>query len=182
MGIFKGKRLLVTNQIIISYEGQRIEKTIGILPHLENFEFNWGNEGYGQEHLALVILLKIYNQETAIKFYKPFAEEHIFTINSKKWVIDDNTVKSWLSSFIKNGFINNLINKVCIELNITRRNISLIFNVTKETVDVWARSDSNINHIAKKALNLLLENHKYKVKLQRIRENIKKMKNTKVNY
>ncbi|EOA4132974.1 helix-turn-helix domain-containing protein [Campylobacter coli] len=70
----------------------------------------------------------------------------------------------------------NIVKKVCKELNITQKELSEILGVHLTTIQKWVANDNDLPLQAKKSLNLVLENHHLKIRLKTLDEFVRLFK------
>lgn len=58
--------------------------------------FEWGYGGSGPSQLALAILLELYDQKTAQKYYQAFKREFIATAPFEGFIITSDVIDSWI--------------------------------------------------------------------------------------
>ncbi|EAJ2862359.1 helix-turn-helix domain-containing protein [Campylobacter coli] len=70
----------------------------------------------------------------------------------------------------------NIVKKVCKELNITQKELSEILGVHLTTIQKWVANDNDLPLQVKKSLNLVLENHHLKIRLKTLDEFVRLFK------
>ncbi|EAK0755625.1 helix-turn-helix transcriptional regulator [Campylobacter coli] len=70
----------------------------------------------------------------------------------------------------------NIVKRVCKELNITQKELSEILGVHLTTIQKWVANDNDLPLQAKKSLNLVLENHHLKIRLKTLDEFVRLFK------
>ncbi len=66
--------------------------------------FSWGYGGSGPSQLALAVLLKVTDPETALSLYQQFKWDHVANWPSDgDWLITVAEVKRWLAKAVKEG-------------------------------------------------------------------------------
>ena len=61
------------------------------------------------------------------------------------------------------------INKLCNDLNMSKKDLSIMQEVTLRTIDNWSNNENSIPNKNKIIMNLMLENNALKIKIENIK-------------
>ena len=156
--IFKGHKN--DEELVVLYDGKNINELVGDEAPYYNQQPNWGYVGSGPYQLAYAILKIAAGDEIAKRYYNDFAKE-VTTRLPKEWQMDVEEVRQW----IKNKD-DNIVKRTCKELGITQKELAERLGVHLTTVQKWAASEK-IPENAEKSIELLVENHRLKTKLDK---------------
>ncbi len=87
-GIKETREVYINEEFLDPAESQKVR-------NLSPTGFNWGYRGDGPAQLALGILLKFTDEETALEYYQPFKEDIIACLPQEDFEIEID-VEEWL--------------------------------------------------------------------------------------
>ena len=172
--VFKGHKALLGGKFV-TYGELELQNRYEIFNQSESFD--WGDSSSGSKQLAFSILCQLSNEEFAKENALKFTNEVVKQLNSRDWVLSGSDVAMWIKENTKeveedNLLVlqskkpskkqktkNNVVKKVCTELQITQKNLANILEVPEGTVSSWAVKNE-IPRLGKKAIEFYIEKQK----------------------
>lgn len=139
-------------------------------------DFCWGyKHGSSTLRTALVILNEcLFEFDENASFYiemaSTFADDILFPFTqNENAILEEIKVVQWVHSYI-DDYVNydNLVKKVCDELDVTQKELAEMIEVSKPSIERWSQS-GHIPKSSEKLLKLFLENKKLKNELNELK-------------
>ncbi|MDA7816810.1 DUF6166 domain-containing protein [Sulfurimonas sp.] len=171
--VFKGHKALLGSKFVTYGE---IELSTRYDKYSKSETFNWGDSSSSSKQLAFAILYQLSNEEFANENVIKFTDEVVSNLSSRDWFLDSADVLSWINensdedieqkveqplnvSKDRKKRKDNVVKKICKELNITQKNLANILEVPEGTVSSWAVKNE-IPRLGKKAIEFYIEKQK----------------------
>ena len=169
--VFKGHKALLGGKFV-TYGELELQTRYEVFNQSESFD--WGDGSSGSKQLAFSILCQLSNKKFAKENTLQFTNEVVKQLNSRDWVLSGSDVAVWIKenteeenvlvlqskkSLKKQKTKDNVIKKVCTELQITQKNLANILEVPEGTVSSWAVKNE-IPRLGKKAIEFYIEKQK----------------------
>ena len=190
--VFKGHKTLLGTRYV-TYGELELPTRYDIFPKSKD-GFDWGYSGSATIQLAFSMLCQLSNEEFASKYALKYSDEVIKHIISRDWVLSASDVLAWIiknsdADEIKDNYKQapqqnlprmkkvkktkeNIVKKICKELQITQKNLAEILEVPEGTVSSWAVKNE-LPRLGKKAIEFYM----LSVKNQKIIDSYKNFAN-----
>jgi DNA-binding transcriptional regulator YiaG len=179
--VFKGHRTLLGNKYV-TYGELELPTRFDLYPNSKS-GFDWGNNSKGSEQLAFSMLFQLSSQEIAEKYTQQFTLDIIRTLHPRDWIVNASDVLKWIEKNCelpkkeplkrektkvkaannpikkKKTKKTNVVKEICVELDITQKQLSEILEVPEGTVSSWAVKNE-IPRLGKKAIEFYILSQK----------------------
>lgn len=178
--VFKGHKALLGNRFV-TYGEVELPTRYDQFAKSKN-GFDWGANGSGSQQLAYSILRQLTGEEFSKKNAAKYVKEVVASLNTRDWILSAIEVQEWIEintehteEYIdiptpnKNLLLKpkrkkikkNVVKDVCIELEITQKELARILEVPEGTISSWAVKNE-IPRLGKKAIEFYIQNNKNK--------------------
>jgi DNA-binding transcriptional regulator YiaG len=164
--VFKGHKTLLGNRYV-TYAELELSNRYEIFDSFDGFD--WGNTSKASLQLGFAILYQSSDKDTALRYNKKFTEDVVSKLSSRDWILSRADVLKWIEkncdkpvmkklqpiTRTKKKNKNNVVKKVCKELNITQKELAKILEIPEGTVSSWAVKNE-IPRLGKKAIEFYI--------------------------